>query len=76
MTIEVFGHVKSLEFHGVGKVLVDVQIEASRMLGKPGTAPVVQFIATAAEVAEYKPGMGICIQVRPHAYAADGEVKS
>lgn len=66
MTIEVFGHVRSLTFHGTGKLLVDFQIEASRMIGEPGKAPIVQFIATIDEVAGISPGMGICIQINPH----------
>ena len=78
MTIEIFGHVKSLGFCGGDKVLVEVQIESSRMPNPhPGEPPTATFIAKAAEVDMYRPGMGIVIQIRPRpASTVDGETKS
>jgi hypothetical protein len=74
MTIEVFGHVKSLGFYGGNKVLVEVQIEASRMPSpRIGDPPVATFIADAAEVDMYRAGMGIAIQIRPHPYTSDAK---
>ena len=67
MTIEVFGHIKSLGFAGGGRVYVEVQIESSRMPNpRPGIPPTATFIAKAGEVEMYRPGMGIAIQIRPH----------
>lgn len=67
MTIEVFGHVKSLGFCGTGKVLVEIQIESSRMPNpRPGDPPTATFIAKAGEVDMYRPGMAIAISIRPH----------
>lgn len=73
MTIEVFGFVKSLGFYGNGQVLIEIQIESSRMPNPhPGDPPTASFIAKAGEVDMYRPGMGVVIQIRPHPSANSG----
>lgn len=80
MTIEVFGHVQSLEHRGVDKVLVRIQVEASRMDAGPNAkAPTITVVASPAEVDSYRPGMAIHIQIRPNLYqsnAPDGSGES
>ena len=85
MTIEIYGHVQALE-HAGEQVLVRIQVEASRMrAGRPflssfgasgflarGDAPTIEIFAMKGEVDSYKPGMGVCIQVRPHAAPPKG----
>jgi hypothetical protein len=75
MTIEVNGHVEALTHFSHGKVLVRILVESSRMVpGRLGEPPRVEFIALSDEVAEYKPGMAIKIQIRP-CFANDASCK-
>lgn len=64
MTIEVRGHVHSLEAVGGGvtRVAVTLQLEASRLTCSPHQ---VTFQATPEEIASYKIGMTVIVQVRP-----------
>lgn len=68
MTIEVFGHVRSVETYPIGKVLVTIHVESSRMPDHTTvrTGPTIEIIASKEETASYRPGMGIAIQIRPH----------
>ena len=73
MTIEIYGHVQALE-HAGEQVLVRIQVEASRMrAGRRGDAPTIEIFAMKGEVDSYKPGMGVCVQVRPHAAPQKGK---
>ena len=67
MTIEVYGHVQSIEHAGAGHVLVRIQIEASRMPARSlGKEPIIEIYASAAEAEMYRPGTQIHMQIRPH----------
>lgn len=68
MTIEVFGHVQSLEQGPRDQVAVLIQVESSRMCGECGNAPTIRIIASHAEVDSYRPGMEIKILIQPHIY--------
>ena len=79
MTIEVFGHVRSLETYAMGKVLVTLGIEVSRVPDESTTrsGPTIKVIASNEETESYRPGMGIRIVIQPHDYArTSGETKS
>jgi hypothetical protein len=66
MTIEVFGHVQSLENYGGGKVKVHIHVERSRMTGKLlGEDPVISIIASLAETDVYRPGMQVRMLITP-----------
>lgn len=68
MTIDIYGHVQSLDHAGAGHVLLRVQIEASRMPARAlGHPPIVEIYASSDEVTMYRPGTPIHIQVRPNA---------
>lgn len=65
MTIDVYGHVQSLDHAGAGHVLVRIQVEASRMPCRAqGHPPVMEIYASSDEVAEYRPGAQVHIQIR------------
>ena len=64
MTIEIKGHVHSLEVGGgqAGEVTVTLQLEASRLPGDPHR---VKLYAKETEVSAYKVGMPVIVLVRP-----------
>lgn len=64
MTIEVRGHVHSLEAvgGGISYVAVTLQLESNRLASPPHQ---VTFQAKPEEIAEYKVGMSVIVQVRP-----------
>lgn len=67
MTIEIQGFVQALELAGED-VLVKITCETSRIpLGGPNRDRQVYFLVKPAEVAEYRPGTSVTIQVRPNA---------
>lgn len=62
MTIEVKGHVHSLEFVGANEVSVTLHLESSRLAAHPHQ---VAIRAKPAEIEAYKVGMPVVVMVRP-----------
>ena len=64
MTIQVQGHVHALEAvgGGISQIAVTLQLEANRIVAPPHQ---VTFTATPDEIAHYKIGMPVLVQVRP-----------
>lgn len=68
MTIEFQGHVHSLTSRASDlDVCVELRVEGIRSLQN------IKVNASHAEVAHYKPGMPVIIQIRPHTPTSTGE---
>ena len=63
MTIEVQGHVHSLEFVGMTEIEVTVQLDSNRAAHSPHR---LKLRVKPAEIDMYRIGMAIMLQIRPN----------